>query len=59
MWLCAHLEKFIYVRRHDAQIAQAFDQRNIHPMRPIQHPLIESQDAQIAIQQNGRCGISV
>ena len=51
MGLSPHFKKFVQIGRHDAQIAQALEQGHIRAVRPIEHPLVESQNAQIAIQQ--------
>ena len=51
MRLCPHLKKLIQIGRHDAQIAQTLEHRYLRAVCPVQHPLIERQDAQIAVQQ--------
>ena len=51
MRLGAHLKKLIQIRRHDAQVAQAFQHRHFRAMRPIEHTLVEGQNAQIPVQQ--------
>jgi hypothetical protein len=50
----AHFEELVEVRRHDAQVAQALDQRHRRAMGPVEHPLIERQDAVVAVQQRER-----
>ncbi len=45
-----HLEEFIEVGRHDAQIAQAFEQGHVIARGPVQHTLVEGEDAVVAVQ---------
>jgi hypothetical protein len=45
------LEKFVQVGRDDAQIAQTLQQGHIGAVRPIENPLVESQNAQVTVQQ--------
>ncbi len=47
----ADLEEFVQVAGDDAQEAQALQQRHLAPAGPIQHPLVESQDAVVTVQQ--------
>jgi hypothetical protein len=47
----AHFEKLVQVGRHDAQVAQALQQGHVRTARPVEHPLVESQDAVVAVQE--------
>jgi hypothetical protein len=47
----AHLKKLVQIGRHDAQVAQALQQRDIGAPSPIQNTLVKAQDAFVAIKQ--------
>src|SRR5690606_2025424 len=49
----ANLEELIEVGTDNAQVAQAFDKRNVRPFGHGKHALIELQQRQFAIQQAG------
>jgi hypothetical protein len=51
MRLRAHLEKFVEVRRDDAQKAQALEQRHVVAHGPVEHALVEGKDAVVAVEQ--------
>ena len=46
-----HLEELVQVGRDDAQVAQALQQRHVGAARPVEHPLVESQDAVVAVEE--------
>jgi hypothetical protein len=48
------LEEFVEVGRNDAQVAQALDQRHFRAVGPVEHPLVEGQDAVVAVEQRQR-----
>ncbi len=50
MGLGPHLEKFIQIGRHDAQVTQTLQQGHIAAHGPIQHTFVEGQDAVVAVQ---------
>ncbi|MNT49180.1 hypothetical protein D3C72_1860150 [compost metagenome] len=50
----ADFEELVEVRRHDAQVAQPFDQRHFGPVGPVEHALVEREDAVVAVQQRER-----
>ena len=47
----ADFKKFVEVGRDDAQVTQALQQRHFLAARPVQHTLIEGQDAQVTVEQ--------
>jgi len=47
----ADLEELVEVGRDDGQIAQPFEQWHLGPARPVQHALVEGQDALVTIQE--------
>ena len=49
--LGAHFEKLVQVGRHNAQIAQALEQRHIGAPRPVQNAQVKAQDAFVAVEQ--------
>ena len=51
MGLGAHLEELVEVGRDDAQKAQPLQQRHLRATGPVQHPLVEGQDAVVPVQQ--------
>ncbi|KAF1043037.1 MAG: hypothetical protein GAK34_02730 [Delftia tsuruhatensis] len=46
-----HLEPFVEIRGDDAQIAQTLQQRHIFTHGPVQHALIEGQDAMVTVKK--------
>ena len=44
-----HLEELVQVRARDAQEAQAFEQRGVRVARLLQHPAVEGQQADLAV----------
>ena len=52
----ADLEEFVQVGRHDAQVAQPLQCRNVIAMGPFEHALVEGQDAGVAVEQHQRPG---
>ena len=48
----ADLEKLIQVGRHDGQVAQPLQQRDVGAAGPVEHALVEGQDALVAIEKN-------
>ena len=52
----AHFEIFVEVGGNDGQVAQSLQQRNFFACGPIQHPGVEGQNAQVAIDEWGLNG---
>jgi hypothetical protein len=51
MRLGPDFKKFIHIGRHNAQVTQPFKDGDIRAMRPIEHTLVESQNAQVTVEQ--------
>ena len=47
----AHFEEFVHVGRHDAHIAQPFEQRHVGALRLREHAPVEFESGTLAIQQ--------
>jgi len=46
-----YLEELVEVAGHDAQVTQALQQRNVRAAGPVHHPLVEGEDAVIAVEK--------
>jgi hypothetical protein len=51
MRLGPNFKELVQVGRHNAQVPQAFEHGHFGAVRPVEHPIIESQDAQISLQK--------
>ena len=51
MGLSPHFKEFVQVGRHDAQVAQPLQHRHVLAVGPVQHPLVEGEDAVVTVQQ--------
>jgi hypothetical protein len=51
MRLGPNLKKFIHVGRDDAQVTQSLKHGHFGSVRPIEHPLVEGQYAQVSVKQ--------
>jgi hypothetical protein len=57
---CAALEEFVEVGRNDGQEAQPLEQGHAGALRPVEHPLIEGEDAVVTVEErkHRRCGVT-